>query len=121
METTNESTILKNMAHQNPSISNPRTIFEAINTIAALITSRKNPRVKTVIGSVKNINTGFTKTLRKDRIIARKIAVHALSTDTCGISLVTSKMAIAVEMILARNLMSGKNNAYMLTLKINAD
>lgn len=101
METTNERTILKSIAHQNPSTLNPFTISDAIKTIAALITNRKKPSVNNVIGNVKKINTGLTNTFNRERIIARKIAVHALSTDTWGINLVTSKMAIDVEMILA--------------------
>ena len=56
--------ILKASAHQNPSTWKPGTSQAAIKTIKALITNRNIPKVKTVIGKVRNIKSGFTRRFR---------------------------------------------------------
>jgi hypothetical protein len=70
-----ESSRLKSSAHQNPSTRNPFTNFAASKMISALITKRKSPNVKMVIGNVSMIRMGFTKMFNRPSTMARISAV----------------------------------------------
>lgn len=52
--------------------------------INALITSKKSPRVKMVIGMVKTTSIGFTMVFSKDKTAATRIPVIAESMCTPG-------------------------------------
>jgi hypothetical protein len=72
--------ILKNSAPKKPSTLNPSTSFAHKAIIAALITKRNNPKVKTVKGKVNKTNMGFTKTFSNPKTIATIIAEFKPST-----------------------------------------
>lgn len=55
--------------------ANPSINLSAKRIMIALITNKNNPKVSIVIGSVKMINIGLTKTLRIAITIATIIAV----------------------------------------------
>ena len=50
----------KAKAHQNPSTENPGVNSAAIKTTAALMTNKKSPKVRRLIGSVKRTSMGLT-------------------------------------------------------------
>ena len=98
--------MLNSIATQKPFTLNPFCkICEVINIITALITSRKNPRVTTVIGKVKKINIGFTKTFITIRTKDTKIAMPILVTSTPGINVAIKNIATAVDRTLAKKFM----------------
>ena len=72
--------------------------------IAALITSKKKPSVKTVIGRVNKISNGLINMFKIDRTTANTIAVITLSTETPGKKCVTNKIANVEVNTLARKL-----------------
>lgn len=53
--------MLNSNAVQNELTSKPSTNLSQSNTIAALMTNKNNPSVKTVTGKVKKTNIGFKK------------------------------------------------------------
>ena len=59
--------MLAKNAVPNPDIANPLTIEETNISTNALITSKKNPRDKTVKGSVRSIRSGLTMALAKPK------------------------------------------------------
>ena len=69
-----ESIILNNSAPKKPFTTNPSTRLAHNAIIPALITNKKRPSEKTVIGKVKNTNIGFTKTFNKPNTIETIIA-----------------------------------------------
>ena len=69
-------------AVQNVFIAKPFKKWSHNKTIAALITNKNKPSVKTVIGKVKNTKTGFKKVFNNPKITATFIAVVILSTIT---------------------------------------
>ena len=79
MEVTIDNTMLNNIAHQNPFTWKPFTSEEAIIMMPAFMTSKKNPRVKTVIGMVKTTRIGFTMVFSKDKTAATSKPVIAES------------------------------------------
>jgi hypothetical protein len=62
--------MLKKSAPKKPLIEKPSTSFEHKAMITALMTSKNNPRVKTVIGKVKITKIGFTNKFNKPNTIA---------------------------------------------------
>jgi hypothetical protein len=76
--------ILNNNAHQNPSTENPSTNFDAIIMINALITNKKSPNVKKVMGMVRMISTGLSNEFRIAITSATNTAVIYPSTLTPG-------------------------------------
>ena len=78
----NESIILKKSAPKKPFTLKPSTSFVHNAIIAALITNRNNPKVKTVKGKVNKTNMGFTKTFNNPKTIATIIA--DLRPSTCA-------------------------------------
>ena len=76
IEVTKDNKILNKNAHQKPSTLKPSTNLLPSRMITALITNRKRPRVKIVIGSVSKTRMGFNKVLKMARTIANTIAVH---------------------------------------------
>lgn len=57
---------LKASAHQNPSTLKPGTMLSTNKIIKALITSKKRPNVKMVMGIVNITRIGFTKILARE-------------------------------------------------------
>jgi len=84
MEFTSESTKLNNNAHQKLPTENPLTISAASITIKALMTNKNKPKVRIVMGTVKNIKTGFTVTFNKAKRAAIRIPVKKSSTTIPG-------------------------------------
>lgn len=74
MDCKKESNKLKSSAHHIEETSKPLTRLSAIKIITALIIRRKSPKVRIVIGSVKNIKIGFTNNRKRARTSARIIA-----------------------------------------------
>ena len=74
--------MLKNKAVKNESILKPCKKWSHNIIIKALITKRNSPRVKRVIGKVKNTKIGFTKTLSKLKTTATLILVKRPSMVT---------------------------------------
>ena len=56
------------IASPKESIWKPSRKFSVSINTPALITSKNNPKLKIVIGSVKMINKGFTRTFKIDKI-----------------------------------------------------
>jgi len=71
--------ILAKNAVPNPDIANPLTIEETNISTNALITSKKNPRDKTVKGSVRSIRSGLTMALAKPSNSADMASADAFS------------------------------------------
>jgi len=94
-----DSTILKSNAYQNDLIAKPDTSSSHSKMTIALITSRNNPNVSSVTGSVSNTRTGFTKRFSKPSTIATITEVKKLSTVTPGIKRAISITKIAVRSI----------------------
>lgn len=69
-----ERITLNAKAHQKPSTWKPGTSQAAIKTIKALITKRKMPNEKTVIGKVRKIKRGLTKRFKTERTREMMIA-----------------------------------------------
>lgn len=78
IEVTIESIKLNSSAHQNPSTRKSSTSFAASNIISALITNKKRPSVKKVIGIVKMIMIGLTTAFKKASTAATINAVKKL-------------------------------------------
>ena len=72
------------MAHQKLSTWNPSIRFAVNKIIIALITNKKSPKVKMVIGRVRITRIGFTKKLSKLNTTATIIAVNMDETPTPG-------------------------------------
>jgi len=66
----------------------------------ALMTNKKRPKVKIVIGSVRIIKIGFTIAFRNPNTAATIIAVVKLITSTPGKKFAKTKTAMAVSKIL---------------------
>lgn len=84
IELTNESTKLNNSAHQKLPTANPLTISAASITIKALITNKNKPKVRMVIGMVKNIKIGLIVMFNKAKSAAISIPVIRSSTTIPG-------------------------------------
>jgi hypothetical protein len=69
-----DSRILKSTAVQIPFTAKPSINLSASRIINALIISKNNPNVKTVIGSVRIISIGLTKRFNIESTIATIIA-----------------------------------------------
>jgi hypothetical protein len=69
-----ERIMLKKSAPKKPLIEKPSTSFEHNAIIAALITNRNNPSVKTVTGNVKITKIGFTNKFNNPKTMATIIA-----------------------------------------------
>lgn len=76
--------MLKKIAHPKLLTSKPGTNFTAIATIIPLITNKKRPKLKSVIGIVKMTKIGFKKALSNPIMAATTIAVQILLTCTAG-------------------------------------
>lgn len=74
--------MLNNNAVQKVSTANPPTILVHKRIINALITSKNNPNVSSVTGSVNKIKRGLIKTLSKLKTTATIIDVVKLATKT---------------------------------------
>jgi len=61
--------------------------------MVALMTSRKSPSVKTVMGSVRNTSRGFTKIFSRISTVATKTAENMSRTSTPGMSVAIRKTA----------------------------
>jgi len=71
--------------------------------INALMTSRNNPRVKSVIGIVRRMRIGFTTALSRARTAATITAVSISGTSIPGRSLAQISTASPVTKMFARN------------------
>jgi len=87
---------LNKSAHQKPSTVNPGTNLSTRSMITAFITSKNNPKVMRVAGSVKNTKMGFTSTLRSARTTATIKDVVKVSTPTPGNTSARTRTTIAV-------------------------
>lgn len=76
--------MVKSNAHQKFETEKPDIIFEAIQTINALITNRNNPSVMMVAGIVSKISSGRTKILSSPITTATIMASQNVSTCTPG-------------------------------------
>lgn len=81
---TKDKTTENKRAYQKPLTVKPVTNLLAKITKIALITSKNKPKVTTVKGKVKNINSGFTKAFNKASITATPKAVNQLVTCIPG-------------------------------------
>ena len=72
------------MAHQKLSTWKPSIRFAVNRIIIALITNKKSPKVKMVMGRVRMTRIGFTKKLSKLSTTATMIAVNMEETPTPG-------------------------------------
>jgi hypothetical protein len=92
-----ESRMLKSIAVQILDTPKPSINLSASKIINALTTNRNNPKVKMVIGKVKIINIGFTKTFK---IAKTKATINGVvkesSNETPGKSFARMITAIAV-------------------------
>lgn len=89
--------MLKSIAVQILDTPKPSISLSANNIIKALITNKNNPKVKIVIGSVKSIKIGLTKTFKTAKTRATiKGVVKVLSRETPGKSFARIITAIAV-------------------------
>ena len=79
-----ERIILNKKAHQIFFTSNPGTKWLTKRTINAFIINIKNPRVRMVIGIVKNIKIGFKKIFKNPRTTATVRAVIKSLTTIPG-------------------------------------
>jgi len=77
-----ESTTLKIRAVKKESTLKPPTIFAHNKIKIALITSKNNPKVKSVTGRVNRTRIGFTKIFSKPKTTATIIEVVKFSTFT---------------------------------------
>lgn len=77
-----ESNILNNKAVQKELTLKPSTNLSHSNTIAAFMTNKNSPKVKTVTGKVKKTKIGFKKVFNNPKTTATIIAVEILSTST---------------------------------------
>ena len=80
----NDSKRLKITAHQKLVTWKPSIKLAANNIIIALMTKRKSPNVRMVMGKVKMTKMGFTKKLSKLSTTATIMAVNMESTPTPG-------------------------------------
>ena len=71
-------------APQNVEICTPYEISLASQKVKPLMTTRKSPRVKMVIGSVKSVKTGLTLELIRPKIRPKKIASTVFFTSRPG-------------------------------------
>lgn len=71
--------MLAKNAVPNPDIANPLTIEETNISTSALIINKKNPKDKTVSGSVRSIRSGLTMALAKPSNSADMASADALS------------------------------------------
>lgn len=89
--------MLKSIAVQILDTPKPSINLSANNMIKALITNKNNPKVKMVIGSVKMISKGFTKTFK---IANTKATINGVvkvsSRETPGKSFARMITAMAV-------------------------
>ena len=72
------------MAHQKLSTWKPSIRFAVKRMMIALITNKKSPKVKMVMGRVRMTRIGFTKKLSKLSTTATMIAVNMEETPTPG-------------------------------------
>jgi hypothetical protein len=91
-----ETIILNNSAQIQLSTLKPGTISEAHLMISIFITSRKRPKVSTVIGIVNRINIGFIKLFNRPSTAATIMAVTVPLICTPGNRNTAIKMATAV-------------------------
>ena len=103
MEDMTERNMLKIMAHQKPSTTNPLTHEPAIRMMKALITSRKNPKVRMVNGIVRMTISGFRKRFKKLITRATSKAVQKELTWMPGNRYPASRMATDVRISFGRN------------------
>lgn len=95
--------IEKTIATPSPLTENP-SIRESVNkTIAPLITKRKRPSVRIVIGSVNNVMMGLINVLINPSTIPTIIASPYPATDTPSISFEAKKTANPFSKIEMRN------------------
>jgi len=87
------STTLKISAQPNPFTRNPGTMAATSKITKAFITQVKSPRVKMLIGKVKNNKIGLIKVLTKPSTIA---APKADQTPTCTPGRIAAEMPIAI-------------------------
>ena len=80
--------------------ANPDTKSEVHIMMSILMTNRKRPSVKMVIGMVSKTKIGFTIALSKPNTSATIIAVYVLLTVTFGSNHEANKTAMAVINIL---------------------
>ena len=76
--------MLKNVAVQKPSTTNPPTILAHNIMINALITNKKSPILSSVTGNVSKTISGLMNTLSKESTKATSKEVVKLATDTPG-------------------------------------
>ena len=84
MVLTIESKIEKISAHQKSATSKPDTITSTNKIINALITSKKTPNVKMVIGMVSAVKIGFTNEFTNAITIAAIMAAPTPATVIPG-------------------------------------
>ena len=63
---------------------NPATTADTSQSIKALITKVNNPKVKKLIGAVKNINAGLIKVLITPKTMAAKMAAPQSAISNPG-------------------------------------
>lgn len=95
-----DKTTLNSSALQKFSTAKPGTSSSQSNIITALITNRNSPKVNIVAGSVKSINTGFTKILSNPKTSATSNAADHPCTATPGNKRESISTNIVVNIIL---------------------
>ena len=105
-----EQTRLKKKADQKPATTKPPTRLPAKQMIIALITSKNNPKVTTVIGSVKKIKIGFKKAFNKLMTTATITAVPKFLTEIPQSSIKKAASIIAnADIINLKSIFKAKN------------
>lgn len=103
-----ESIKLKRSAHQKLLTWNSSISLSAMMIIMALMTRRKKPSVKKVIGIVKIVKIGLTTAFKKAKTTATIKALTKLSIAIPGSNFAVITTAIADTKILVRNFTTQK-------------
>ena len=103
-----DSNILKSTAIQKPFTAKPSIKASASRIMTALITSRNNPSVITVMGNVRTTRTGLTMSFNNAKTTATMMALKYPATATPGRSFANNTTATAVRRILKSNFIVGR-------------
>jgi len=112
IEVVNVSIMLNKRAHQNPFTKKPSTNLDAMIMINALITNKKSPKVKKVIGIVNTTKIGLSIEFNIANTIATSNAVINPSTLTPGNKYADITTANEDTMIFKRNFINNNSKAW---------
>lgn len=102
IEVTNDTSKLKNNADTHPSTVKPGTIEAAHFTMIILMTKRKSPSVKIVMGIVSKIRTGLMKLFNNPSTTATINAVSGSFTSIPRRIYAANKMASVLAIVFVK-------------------